>query len=130
MKRRNFIRFGATGTLFAASTWESLSAPTRNLQKTFKEPAKDIPIAGVYDVVVSGAGPAGVIAAIEAGRSGARVLLLEVQGCLGGVWTSGLLSWVLDQRNKPGIMRELEERLDKMGAKCAIDTGANLAYDV
>ncbi len=81
-------------------------------------------------MIVSGAGPAGIAAAIEAGRSGARTLLLEVRGCLGGVWTAGLLSWILDQANKPGLMRELEQRLDQMGAKCPIKTKANLAYDV
>ena len=131
MKRRSFIQLGALGGLSAGIHWPTqvLSASAFD-RSTLKEAAKDTVIAGEYDVVVCGAGPAGVIAAIEAGRTGARVLLLELHGCLGGVWTSGLLSWILDHRNKPGIMRELEQRLDKMGAKCPIDTGKDLAYDV
>ena len=39
----------------------------------------------------AGAGPAGVAAAIAAARTGAKTRLLEVNGCLGGVWTAGLL---------------------------------------
>src|SRR5690606_4302024 len=92
--------------------------------------ARNIPIADRYDVVVSGAGPAGWSAAIEAGRNGAKTLLLEVNGQLGGVWTSGLLSWILDQANKPGLMRELISRLDQLDARCPIDTGNSLAFDV
>ena len=39
--------------------------------------------------------------------------LLEVNGCLGGVWTAGLLSWILDAGNKPGIMQEMIARLNE-----------------
>ena len=45
-----------------------------------------------YQVVVVGGGPAGVVAAIAAAENGARTLLVEQSGCLGGVATSGLLS--------------------------------------
>ncbi len=42
-----------------------------------------------YDVIVVGGGTAGVIAAIQAGRAGARVLLVEKNGMLGGTMTVG-----------------------------------------
>ena len=58
------------------------------------EEKRDIPVRASVDVVVCGAGPAGVVAAIEAARAGASTLLVENNGCLGGVWTAGLLSWI------------------------------------
>lgn len=130
MDRRKFIGMGAAGTLLAGTALETWARGGRQDPALLHEHARQLPVSGSYDVIVSGAGPAGVTAAIEAGRNGARVLLIEVQGCLGGVWTSGLLTWILDQQNKPGIMRELETRLVDMGAKCPIDTGHRLAYDV
>lgn len=64
------------------------------------------------DVVVCGGGPAGVAAAVSAARAGARTRLLELQGCLGGVWTAGLLSFVLDAGGKEGFQEELLQRLE------------------
>ncbi len=40
---------------------------------------------GHYDVIVAGAGPAGLGAALAARKAGARTLLLEARGVLGGV---------------------------------------------
>lgn len=42
-----------------------------------------------YDVIVVGGGTAGVIAAVQAGRAGARTLLVEKGGMLGGTLTVG-----------------------------------------
>ena len=42
-----------------------------------------------YDVIVCGAGTAGVIAAIAAGRQGAKVLLVERSFHVGGMLTEG-----------------------------------------
>jgi len=41
----------------------------------------------IYDVVVIGGGPSGVTAAIAAARHGAKTLLVEQYGCLGGMLT-------------------------------------------
>ncbi len=46
-----------------------------------------------YDVVVMGGGTAGVIAAIQAGRAGAKTLLVEKNGILGGTMTVGGVSF-------------------------------------
>ncbi len=53
---------------------------------------RDIPIEADFDILVAGGGTAGSAAAICAARLGARVLLVEATGCLGGMGTSGLVS--------------------------------------
>lgn len=129
MIRRKFIQLGALTPLFTIPAFGSISAP--KLQSdTLTEPERQIPVSGAYDVIVSGAGPAGVCAAIEAGRTGAKTLLIETQGCLGGVWTAGLLTWILDQESKPGMMREIEKNLvANSGISNDIDTGSPLSFD-
>lgn len=97
-------------------------------KRFYHEPARAIPWQRDFDVIVAGAGPAGVAAALSAARQGARTCLLEAQGALGGVWTSGLLSWIIDARDKPGIMQEITTALDARGARAP--KGANYAYDV
>ena len=96
--------------------------------KQFREAARDIPIAEEADVVVCGAGPAGVAAAIAAARAGATTRLLEANGCLGGTWTAGLLSWIIDSGNKRGVMREILGRLNERGASAKY--GGSVGYDV
>lgn len=89
------------------------------------------PIAGHYEVIVAGGGPAGVPAAIQAARLGARVLLLENNGCLGGVWTAGILAWVFDLEDA-GIGHELTTRLAAQRA-CVFANGErmiNFTYDI
>lgn len=77
---------------------------------------KNIPIEENYDLVVAGGGPAGTAAAICAARLGAKVLLVESMGCLGGMGTSGLVSaWsdIADGERMVvgGIMEELLETM-------------------
>jgi len=98
---------------------------------TFSESERDIPIVEETDVVVCGAGPAGVCAAIAAARMGAKTRLIELHGCLGGVWTAGALSWIIDSAGKPGIMAEITDELERRGARATrVPNGKNYAYDV
>lgn len=60
--------------------------------QTYHENAKELPIAGEYDVIVAGSGPAGTAAAVMAGRMGAKVLIIEWNNAIGGISTSGLMS--------------------------------------
>src|SRR6266436_6646753 len=53
---------------------------------------RSIPVQDQYDILVAGGGPAGSAAAICAARLGAKVLLVEATGCLGGMSTSGLVN--------------------------------------
>ena len=74
---------------------------------------KQLVIADKADVIVCGAGPAGVCAAIAAARNGANTCLIENAGCLGGTWTSGLLGWIMDHYGKNGLLQELKEEICK-----------------
>lgn len=56
------------------------------------EPAKQVPVAYDVDVVVAGSGIAGTIAAIAAGRYGARTLLVDRFGQLGGNMGPGMFA--------------------------------------
>lgn len=56
---------------------------------TIIEPARSLPVYGDFDVVVVGGGPAGIAAGVSAARHGARVLLVERYGFLGGMGTAG-----------------------------------------
>ncbi len=97
----------------------------------FKEPEREIPVVEHTDVVVCGGGPAGVCAAIAAARTGVRTRLIEVHGCLGGVWTAGVLSWIIDSADKPGVMAEITGELERRGARATrVPGGKNFAYDV
>ncbi len=86
-------------------------------RSTHHESAHAVPLVEHTDVIVCGGGPAGIAAAIAAARGGARVRLIERYGCLGGVWTAGRLTWILDTEGKPGIMREIFDRLDERDAR-------------
>jgi hypothetical protein len=59
--------------------------------KSIHESARDIPVFAEADVLVCGGGPAGVAAAMAAARRGAKTVLLERYGCLGGLATGGLV---------------------------------------
>ena len=66
----------------------------------------------LYDIIIAGGGVSGICAAAAAARSGASALVLEQTNCLGGTWTSGLVSWMLDINNKKGfILNEIIESL-------------------
>ena len=54
------------------------------------ETQRTLPIRGRYDVLVAGGGLGGVAAAIAAARCGARTLLVERNGFVGGVATAGM----------------------------------------
>lgn len=77
------------------------------------EPARSTPVVSHTDVLVAGGGPAGFAAALAAARTGASTVLVETHGQLGGVWTTGLLSWIIDHENKAGVMEELLGRLEQ-----------------
>ena len=96
--------------------------------KVVHEAAREIAVAGTADVLVCGGGPAGVCAALSAARTGARTQLIEVHGCLGGIWTAGALGWIIDSADKPGIIAEITGELDRRAPR--VPGGKNFAVDV
>jgi hypothetical protein len=90
--------------------------------KIIREPAREVNLFKEADVVVVGGGPAGIAAAVAAGRNGARTVLLERYGHLGGLSTGGLVTIIMpmsDGTDRPqiaGICQEIVDRLDAIGA--------------
>src|SRR5512137_1887366 len=92
--------------------------------KTYTEPAKEIPVVRDVDVIVVGGGPAGLAAAIASARRGARTLLVERFGYLGGTATASLMACINGFRNQVepdatqtvrGIAEEIVLRLKDVG---------------
>jgi len=92
------------------------------------EAPRSIPIAGRSQVFVVGAGPAGIGAALAAARAGASVQLIEGAGCLGGVWTAGMLTKIIDGGRKTGIMQEILHAMVARGSEVAKKTKGEI-YD-
>ena len=74
------------------------------------------------DVLVVGGGPAGTCAAIAAARQGARVIIAEASGCLGGMGTSGLVAPFMTCFDKDGerqvilgLFEEIVQRMISLG---------------
>lgn len=92
------------------------------------------PVAGTYDVVVCGGGPAGFIAAIAAAREGAKVAVVEQYGFFGGMATAGFVNpiSVFSYNGKlvnGGIPWEFVNRLAKIDG-CEIESPlANVAFE-
>jgi len=71
---------------------------------------KDVPVLGSYDVLVCGAGPAGIGAAVAAGRAGARTLLVERMNCVGGMGTCTRVNTWCDTQGG-AVLDDLEARV-------------------
>lgn len=84
--------------------------------QTLREASREVPVLGEVDVVVCGGGPGGIGAAAGAARAGAKTLLLERWGCLGGMATGGLVVPHFDGLLNDGINRVLIDRLKERKA--------------
>lgn len=77
-----------------------------------------------YDVIVAGAGVAGISAAIAAARCGKRVMLIEKNITLGGLATSGLINLFVPMCNGRGvkIIKGMCDELVSAAVKYGYDT--------
>src|SRR5512139_3965422 len=90
--------------------------------KSIYEPAREIKVLKEADVVVVGGGPGGFASAIAAARCGARTVLIERYGHLGGMATGGLVNIfpnLSDISGKQRIFGLNQEIIDRMKAKNA-----------
>jgi hypothetical protein len=94
-----------------------------------RRPSREVPVAGQYDVVVCGGGPSGLIAAVAAARNGAKTLLIERYGFVGGMATSSLVTPISEFRHYGkqhigGIPFELMKKAaDLGGANVSLESG-------
>lgn len=63
----------------------------RIYMKTYTITPRTVDYNDTYEVIVVGGGPAGCAAAIASARRGAKTLLIEATGSLGGMGTMGLV---------------------------------------
>ena len=73
--------------------------------RNITEPARQTPVLFEADVVVCGAGAAGIAAAVCAAREGLSVALIEAAPIPGGMVTN-VTQWMTDYKNKGGFVRE------------------------
>ncbi len=91
-------------------------------EATWHEPARDLPIIARPDVLVVGAGSAGIAAALASARRGADTMLIEGQGSIGGLATFGLINLLLTLDDGEGtqvvagLCQEVVDALDRVGA--------------
>lgn len=96
MNRRYFIKLGAAGTLISVADLTSCTSSAR----------KDT------DVLIVGATPAGIMAAIAAARDGSKVMLIEYHDHVGGLSTSGLGKSDIENKDAiAGLFREFTRNI-------------------
>lgn len=88
--------------------------------------SKQLPVYGESDLIVIGAGPGGLCAALAAARSGLNVTIIDQNGFPGGVITACNCSFLMGfsyegRQINGGIFDELVRRLDRKGQAKMLD---------
>ncbi len=86
------------------------------------EPERQVPVVAETDVLVVGGGAAGIAAAVAAARGGARAMLVERYGSLGGLASNGLIILLLtldDGRGRQVVAGLCQEMVDRLRARNA-----------
>ena len=128
MNRRDFSKQILMLGIGAQAGWAKGNRARSRKQPAdyYQEPAKELPVRK-FDVVVAGAGTAGVAAALAAARRGAKTILIERKGYPGGTVTEGGTAlhsfynlWkafpgVKKRQVVRGIAQQIVDRLAKAG---------------
>lgn len=117
--RRSFLK--TAGMIAVASTFpvftsarnqEKIKSLLSTNDKSLNLKKTKIHLDDQWDVIVVGGGPAGCAAAIAAAREGAKTLLIEGMGCLGGMGTSGLVpAWTPFSDGEKMVYRGIAEKV-------------------
>ena len=134
ISRRLFLKKAVAGLAVMAVS-PSLLTSCDEAEETNRKIRKLAPLAGNYDVVVVGGGPAGFIAAIAAARQGAKTAIIERYGFFGGMATIGYVApiSVFALKNElviGGIPWEFVKRLEQMGGAFIEWPKANIDFDI
>lgn len=79
------------------------------MTKILYNDVSSLPMIADVDVLVCGGGPAGIGAALRAARCGASTMIIDMNGCLGGIATAGMMShW--GGRSSSKILLEILDR--------------------
>ena len=116
--RRDFVK--KVGAMAVTATIPGLinSAPLVSQEKVLTLKRSKIKVNDQWDVIVVGGGPAGCTAAISAAREGARTLLIEAMGQLGGMGTAGMVpAWCPFSDGEKIIYRGLAEKIFRASRK-------------
>jgi hypothetical protein len=104
INRRRFLNNSLTigaFSLFSGNvvkkSFEPLSSQAKNF---YREPEKELPIYGRFDVIVVGGGPAGFAAALASVRNGAKTIIIERFPFFGGTATASLMLNINGFRNQ------------------------------
>lgn len=127
--RRKFLR--NAGIFAFASTIPTYVANAQDAEKPkfFSLKKSKIKFDDQWDVIVVGGGPSGSTAAISAAREGAKTLLIEATGALGGMGTSGLMNaWCPFTDGEKIIYKGLAEKV-LMESKKGTPHVPNSSYD-
>mgnify|MGYP005836591789 CR=1 FL=1 len=91
-------------------------------KQTYREPAKEVPVLGEYDVIVCGGGPAGCAAAVYAARHGVATLLVEKDGYLGGATVSQIVCTIHSTNGADfqGVWHEFMAAMKRRGGTCPL----------
>ncbi|MDR1681950.1 MAG: FAD-dependent oxidoreductase, partial [Candidatus Symbiothrix sp.] len=116
LSRRNFVK--QTGLLALAAASPSLVSGMTNSKEKAPKKKQKIAVNNHWDVIVVGGGPSGCTAAISAAREGAKTLLIEAMGQLGGMGTLGMVpAWCPFSDGEKIIYRGLAEKVFREAQK-------------
>ena len=133
-KRRDFLKRGllfTTGATYSPDFFLEEYREKKLVRNESVSLKRNIPLRYEADIIVVGGGIAGVSAAASAATSGAKVILLERLGALGGMLTTGGVSGFCDQLTTQGeVFDEILSDLKKFNSLGDGNRAAMFNYEI